>query len=97
MTIKLKLTPAEGAAYRRQLVAEAKEEAWTFAVEHAWDLDAIREELVDNEAHRDDPEFSQGSMHPGASPRVHMDAYVATLKEAIEIIEVLKEASVVVV
>lgn len=57
-------------------------------MESGWDINAIQVKLADKEASRAYAPFQTGSMAPGASPRIFIDAYIATLKEAIEIIEV---------
>ncbi len=72
---------------RRKITANGQQDAWNFVVETGWNLLALRERLADEEETRSYPRFQTGSMAPGASPRIFTDAFIATLKEAIAIIE----------
>lgn len=87
MTQKTQLTATRIKVLQRSLNANGREQAWTFVVKSKWDLAAIRSQLAEKEAHRDDPDAQKGSMKAGASPRVFIDAYIGVLKEAIEIVE----------
>ena len=44
--------------------------------------------MADKEDSRARPSIQNSHMAPGASPRIFIDAYIATLKEAIQIIEI---------
>ncbi len=72
----------------QKISANGRHEAWTFIVESSWDKSTIQAKLASKEESRAYAPFQTGSMAPGASPRIFIDAYIATLKEAIEIIEV---------
>lgn len=87
MTQKIQLTATELTALQRSLTANGREQAWTFVVKSNWDPEGIQAQLADKVVHRDDPDAQKGSMKTGASPRIFIDAYIAVLKEAIDIIE----------
>ena len=88
MNQTIKLTESQKQLRYQKISANGRCEAWTFVVETNWDIEKIRTKLADKEESRDYPRFQSGSMAPGASPRIFIDAYIATLKEAIEIIEI---------
>ena len=72
----------------RKITANGQQDAWNFVVESGWNLSALRKRLIDEEDTRNYPRFQTGSMAPGASPRIFTDAFIATLKEVIAIIEI---------
>ena len=82
------LVDAQKQLWRQSLEAGARQEAWTFVVEHDWSLEQLREELAEYEDILSRPITENSPMTPGYSPRISVDAYIATLKEAIEIIEI---------
>ena len=82
------LVEAQKQFWRQSLEAGAHQVAWTFVVEHDWNLEQLREELAEYEDMRNQPITEHSPMKPGNSPRIFADAYIATLKEAIEIIEI---------
>ena len=88
------LTEAQKQVRYQKISANGRCEAWNFVVESSWDRGAIQAKLADKEESRDYPHFQNRSMAPGASPRIFIDAYIATLNEAIEIIEVQQVESV---
>ena len=88
MTQRKPLTDEQKRLRFQQLTAGGKRVAWSFVVQCDWNLDEVREQLTDKEESRWDPQLQDSQMAPGASPRIFIDAYIATLKEAIEIIEV---------
>ena len=88
MSQTIQLTEAQKQLRYQKITANGRREAWTFIVESGWDKSAIQAKLVDKEESRAYAPCQTGSMAPGASPRIFIDAYIATLKEAIEIIEV---------
>ncbi len=88
MLVRAPMTDEEKKQWQQRLEAGAHQEAWTFVVQHTWNLEAIKEQLADKEEFRAWPSIQSSQMAPGASPRIFVDAYIATLKEAIEIIEI---------
>ncbi len=88
MTQRKPLTEAQKVLRFQQLSAGGKREAWSFVVQNDWNLEVIKEQLADKESFRVRPSIQDSQMAPGASPRIFIDAYIAALKEAIEIIEV---------
>jgi len=84
---KTQLTVAQKALRHAAYTAGGRQAAWTFVVQHHWDVNAIRAKLAEKETSRADPEAQHGAMASGASPRVVIDAYISVLKEAIEIVE----------
>ena len=85
---------AQRLLWRQRLAAGARQEAWNFVVQCDWSLDELRLQLADKEESRCDPSLQDNQMAPGASPRIFIDAYIATLNEAIEIIEIQQVESV---
>ena len=85
---KSSMTEAQKLLWRQRLEAGARQDAWTFIVQQEWNLDAIRVELAEKEEFRVRPSIQGSLMAPGASPRICIDVCIATLKEAIEIIEI---------
>ena len=81
------LTEAQKATRRESLMAGGRQEAWSFVAQINWNLAKIEEKLAENEAHRADPDYANGSMKSGASPRLFIDGYIAALQEAIRIIK----------
>jgi hypothetical protein len=88
VTKKTPLTEAQKLLRFQQLSAGGRREAWIFVVQCDWNLNEIQEQLADKEESRWDSQLQDNQMAPGASPRIFIDAYIATLKEAIEIIEI---------
>ena len=94
MIIKTPMTEAQKLLWRQRLEAGARQEAWTFVAQQEWNLEHIREELAEREDIRARGSAENWHMAPGASPRIFIDAYIATLNEAIEIIEIQQVESV---
>ena len=88
------LTEAQKMLRFQQLTAGGRRMAWAFTVEHNWNLESIREELAEYEDIRNRLIEKNSPMTPGHSPRIFADAYIATLNEAIEIIEIQQLESV---
>ena len=86
MNQTIQLTEAQKLIRRERLTAGGRKEAWTFVVQCNWDFFAIEEKLAEKEAHRIDPDFTNGSMKMGASPRLFIDGYISALQEAVKII-----------
>ena len=82
------LTEVQKTLRFQQLTAGGHRVGWTFVVDHDWNLEQIRAELAEYEDIRSQPITKNSPMTPGHSPRIFADAYIATLKEAIEIIEI---------
>ncbi len=78
----------------QQLSAGGCQEAWCFVVQCDWNLEDVRSQLADKEESRWDPTLQDNQMAPGVSTRIFIDAYIATLNEAIEIIEIQQVESV---
>lgn len=80
-----------GPLMKAACVSQARSDAMVFALKVDGDIDAIRAEIEDREStlHEllNSTSFGESNpMAPGASPRIYMDAYLAGLREAIEMI-----------
>ena len=96
-TVTTSLTETQRQWRRRRLRAEGRQTAWAFAVASEWNIAALRDKLHEKEAHRDDAAFAHGSMRVGASPRLHLDAYIDALKSAIRIVEAQQDEAMPIV
>lgn len=79
--------------WKAALEANARSEAFAFAMRCQGNVECIENELSEREETRefwfsrpfDDPR-NTNPMTPGAGPRIYSDSYVAALREALEII-----------
>ena len=76
--------PGESAIFRALSTAGGRYEAFQFVTQCRGDLSLIEAEIQEQEQLI--LSLLNGPMKPGATPRVHKDAYLAGLKEAIEIL-----------
>ena len=86
------LGPVEYALRREAWIAEGRLKAFHFAMDCHGNIDCIENEIQDRESTIAEllAANPRGPMAPGASPRIHMDAYLASLREAIELIRRLQ-------
>src|SRR5438270_878447 len=70
-------------------LAQGRARGFQFALDNAEDVQKIEDEIREQEEIMSNPHNSP-HMAPGASPRVHIEGYVAALKEAISLISTLK-------
>jgi tetratricopeptide (TPR) repeat protein len=83
----LSITKAEAALRRQAWLAEGRLDAFGFALDCDGDVSLIRAEIQEWDEYLS--QHTEGSMSPGASPRIYRESYLAALKEALDIISSL--------
>jgi hypothetical protein len=76
--------PREAAIFQALSAAGGRYEAFEFVMKSRGDLQVIKREIQEQEDLI--VALKNGPMKPGASPRLHKDAYISGLKEAIRLI-----------
>jgi hypothetical protein len=75
----------EAVIYRQAWIADGRNDAFKYVLDCAGDIEQISQELQERR-HNIVASGEKGGMLPGASPRIYLDSYLATLEEALEII-----------
>lgn len=77
--------PGENAIFRALSAAGGTFEGFQFVMQHQGDIYQIEAEIQECEELIN--ELQPGPMSPGATPRVYRDAYLAALREALNLIK----------
>ena len=78
---------------REALLASGRKDAIQFAWDCKGDLPALKAEVQETEELISAPERTKKDMAPGTTPRIYREAYLAGLKDVIDIISTLASKS----
>jgi len=82
--------PGEVAIFRILSAAGGRHEGFQFVMQHQGDVNQIEAEIQEREELI--AELQPGPMSPGATPRIYRDAYLAALREALNLIKEAQQA-----